>query len=174
MKYFYMKEDKKYVNRPHVINWTSKLSLDDLYKGNYSMIPDRMILEIKPNKQLEFTDIITVPFLLVTKSIESVIELYEPNMHFKEIILLDKQFGQAKEYFLPLIKNKNVLSDKSIFTNFHTKLKEIILDEKKIDDTVIFYVDGISREAGIWRLDIIESILHRGAYGFTIDEVKVM
>lgn len=174
MNYFYMKEDKKYVNRPHIINWTSKLSLDDLYKGDYSKIPDRMILEIKPNKEIEFTDVITIPFLLVSQMIKSVIELYEPNIHFKEIILLDKKFGRANEYFLPLIKNKNVLSDKSIFTNFHTKLKEIILDEKKVDDTAIFYVDGIPREAGIWRLDIIESILHRDVYGFTIDEVKVM
>lgn len=174
MYYFYMKEDRKITDRPHVINWTSKLLLDDLYKGDYSKIPNRMILEIKPNKNLEFTDVITTPFLLVTQIIKEVMALYEPNMFFKEIILLDKLFGQAKEYFLPLVQNKNVLSDKSSFTNFHTKLKEMILDQEKLDDTAVFYVDGTPREAGIWRVDIIESILHRAAYGFTIEEIKVM
>lgn len=170
MKYFYMKEDKEYVNRPHIINWTSKVSLEEIYRGDYNKVPYRMILEIEPNRQLEFTDVITVPFLLVSRTIKKVIELYEPDTFFKEIILLDKKFGQAEEYFLPLLKRKNVLREKSVFT--HTQ--KIVLETRKIGNTAVFYVEGIQKEAGIWRMDIIESILHRSTYGFKIEEVEVV
>lgn len=102
-----------------------------------------------------------------------VIELYEPNVQFKQIILLDKKNGLVGEYALPLLITKQVLSSKSEFTNYHTVLKKMVLEKQLLGDTAVFWVDGVPREAGVWRLDIVESLLIRHARGFLLEEVEI-
>lgn len=67
MLYFRMKEDINFKNRPIIINWQKKLAVHELYKGCYENVPQRMILEIRPNPETEFVDIISIPFLMVSK-----------------------------------------------------------------------------------------------------------
>ncbi len=173
MLYFRMKENINFVNRPIIINWQKRLVVQELYKGCYENVPKRIILEIRPNPETEFVDIVSIPFLIVSKKIQKVLELYEPNMEFKEIILLDKVNGLADEYVLPLFQTKDALSDKSIFSNFHTVLKKMVLKKSKLGDTAAFFVRDAPRDAGIWRMDILEALLVRRAKGFILEEVEI-
>lgn len=173
MLFFQMEADRKYVNKPIIIDWIEKFAVQDLYEGHYMKIPKRMILNIKSNPGTEFVDIISMPFLLVSQKVKKVMELYEPNLQFKEMILLDRENAFAEEYFLPLLTVKDVLSEKSLFTNNHTILEKAVLHKDKVGDTAVFFADGAPREAGIWRLDIIESLLFRGAKGFVLKEAAI-
>lgn len=173
MLFFQMETDRKYVNKPMIINWVEKFPVQDLYEGHYMKIPKRVILNIRSNPATEFVDIISTPFLLVSQKVKKVMELYEPNLQFKEIILLDRKNAFAEEYFLPLLTVKDVLSEKSVFTNNHSVLEKAVLLKEKVGDTAVFFADGAPREAGIWRLDIIESLLFRGAKGFVLNEAAL-
>lgn len=94
-------------------------------------------------------------------------------MEFKEIVLLDKVHGLTGEYVLPLFKTKDALSNKSIFSNFDTILKKMVLKKSELGDTVAFFARNAPRDAGIWRLDIIEALLIRRAKGFILEEVEI-
>jgi hypothetical protein len=172
MRYFMMKEDTMYANRPEILNWTKIIEARDLYKRDFSKIPKRIILEIKPNKDTDFLDIITLPFLLVSKKVYKLLQEFEPNLQYKEIILLDKKYGKAEEYFLPLIKTISCLTEKTEFNLDHSVLKRVFINRKKIGDKCIFAFDEGPKNLIVIRLDVAESILRRNRYGFMLTEVE--
>jgi hypothetical protein len=167
-----MEEDKKYVNKPQIQNWMKIIEPRDLYNSNFSKIPKRILLHIKPNKDTIFVDVITMPFLLVSKRIYEVLKKYEPNLPFKEIILLDKTYGKVEEYFMPILEKKDCLSDKSEFNLDHSVLKRAVMDCKKVEDRCIFTFKNGPSNICVIRMDLAESILRRGANGFMLDEVE--
>lgn len=173
MDYFLCLEEPLFSHRPKVKGWSEKFSVQDLYKGDYSKIPNRVLLEIEEDRDVDFVDILSVPFLMVSKKVKKVMEAYEPNLKFKEIVLLEKKHGKVGEFYLPLLKSKEAL----IYGSSRKPYKmweQSIISKEKVGDTAVFYVDGVDRKAGIWREDILESILARYAYGFQIKKIEAL
>ncbi|RDY32218.1 hypothetical protein [Lachnotalea glycerini] len=171
MRFFMIEEDKEYVNKPQIKNWIKTIAPRDLYMREYSKIPKRALFHIEPHKNTVFIDIITIPFLLISKKIYSVVKKYEPNLQFKEIILLDRKYAKAEEYFLPILEKKDCLTEKSEFNLDHSVIKRAVIDCEKTDDRCIFTFNQGSNITVI-RLDLAESILRREAFGFYLKEVE--
>lgn len=170
MRYFLLEEDKNYANRAHPYKWAKIIRPDILYNKLYAKLPKRMILEIEPNKKVEFVDMLTVPFIMVSEKIRKMITIFEPNMQYKEIILLDKENGNAEVYYLPVLDEVNCLGKNTKFNLDHSVIEKPILCKEKVGDKSIFRLTEGPGNCCVIRMDLLECILRRDAYGFKIIE----
>jgi len=172
MRYFLIETDKNYVYAPQIKNWFKQIDVRDLKKGSYDKIPKRLLLRLIENPNTLFTDVITTPFFLVSKIVKEVAEKFEPNLHFKEFVLLDQMYGKAVEYFLPTLDEIDCLTEESEFNLDHSILTKIVIDLDKVGDNSIFVLSGVKNRYVVVRLDFAESMLRRNAIGFCLKEIK--
>jgi hypothetical protein len=113
MKYFLIEMDKSITNAPNIINWYKKININSLRKGEYYKMPYRTLLDVENNPNINFVDIISSPLFLVTKEVKKILSKFEPNLGYKQIILLDKKDSKVNQYFMPLLEEYDCLSDES-------------------------------------------------------------
>lgn len=171
MRYYLMKKDPQFSRAPDVINWYGKIKVQDIKPGNYHLLPERLLLQIRANQNMDFIKILITPFFLVSEEIRECLELYEPLLGFKEIVLLDKKYKQAQEYFLPTLDEVDCLTEKCEYHRSRSHLLYTQIDLNKVGDKSIFYLTGISHNYVVVRLDVAESMIRRGARGFLLEEI---
>lgn len=163
MRYFYIEEDKEITNRPQIVNWYNKIDERDLHYGTYHKVSEKTVLYIESSKWTYYPEIISRPFFMISKKIKDILTLYEPNMGYRQVILIDFDNEKATQYFIPHIKRFDCLTEKSVFNKHHSSLKKIVIDSKKVGDCCIFELDNVPDRYVIVRMDFLESILRRGA-----------
>ena len=109
---------------------------------------------------------------MVSSLVKSVIELYEPMLQWKQVILLHQKQGRVEIYYIPLLEEKEYVYEKTKFTITHNKLLELTLEQKKLGDTAVFFLKKESYHFMILRLDVLESLLRRNAKGFLLQEAE--
>ncbi len=172
MRYFILYQDKGYTNIPRPVKWFQKLGPGDAMKS-IQKFPDREIFMIETGEDPLFIDIMTEPVIMVTEKVKKCLQLYEPNIPFKEIVLLDRKKRITQNYFVPKFVELDCLTGRSEYTNWNYDLKYAELDRRKIGDKAIFTVKGPEKRNIIIRLDAAESLLRRGAKGFMLKETDV-
>lgn len=172
MRYFLMKEDKQYKNTPEVINWYQKPEARLLAQGEYSSVPKRVLFTVQGKEQIYYPEIVFHPFFLVGKEIKRLLELYEPNYRYKEVIYLHQKTKHVEEYFHPILPKLDCLSKESEYNMNHSVVTRIVLDSRKIGDKAIFTLNGVKDRHIIVRMDLVESMLRKRAKGFWVEEVE--
>lgn len=167
-----METDRNYTKLPVIKDLHKNIDARDLHKNSYYKIPKRMLLKIMGDPDTQYTDIIVQPMFLISERIKNVLEKYEPNLNYKEIILLDQQYGRAEKYFLPTIEGIDCLEEESEFNLDHSILNKIVIDSNKTEDKCIFAISGVKNRHIIVRLDFVESILRRNGKGFRLKEIE--
>lgn len=174
MKYFIVKQDNEYKNAPRFINWFQNYDMESYEAGHYSRLPDRKVIEIEPNANTTFIDVLSNPFFLVSKEIKKVLSLFEPNMEFRQILCLDRKNQLGHQYFLPCLPFISCISPKSQFNLDHSMLLKPVLEEEKIPDKGIFILGDVKSRYVVMRLDVVETILRKKVYGIELEEVEII
>lgn len=174
MRYFLLEADKGYTQTPRILNLYKQIDVRDLKKGSYYKIPKRLLLRINGNKDTVYTDVITQPIFLISELMKKVLEKYEPNLNYKETVLLDQEYGQAERYYLPALEELECLTADSIFNMDRSILHKIVIDIDKTEDKCLFALSGVSNRHIVARLDFVESILRRGAKGLHLKEIETV
>ena len=172
MKYFLMQADPLYVDAPVVRDWSGKIDRSKIVPGLSYQVPSRMILNIYPNAYTTFTDVIDFPFLLLSKKCMDVVKVYEPQIISKQIILLDAENRNKQTYYLHILPHLDCLSEESVLSPDGSELREGVLDLSQIRSRGIFYISGLSHFYTVVRLDVLESMLKRGACGIKITPMR--
>lgn len=172
-RYFLIRTNKLFISAPVVINWFDKIDINLINVEQSYRLPNRKVLSIKSNAETVFPDVISKPFFLVSKKVHDVILMYQPKTVFKEIILLDRINGLAGQYFLPILKEYDCLSDKSEINLNRSVVAKPILKKELIPEDVIFKIGGLSNSYIVVRLDFIESVLRRGARGIELSVAEL-
>lgn len=173
MKYFLIKKDVTFDTAPIIKNWYGVFDKRNIYRDKSHKLPKREVLFIEENAKTIFTDVICSPLFLVSECVKKVIELYEPKVVFKEAVLLDRENALSNVYYLPILDHIDCLSPESTLTRDRSVIKCSVLDLSKVGESSIFYVSNVGNTYVIARLDIVESILRRGACGFSLEECKI-
>ena len=118
--------------------------------------------------QMIFTDIVTFPCLMVSKMVHDTIRLYDQYIKFTRIILYNKAQKRSMAYYMPFLKEMEV-----IWTN-EQKGGAILLERKKIMEEVIAEVVYKGKTGIVIRMDLVESILRRGATGIGLEEIHII
>lgn len=172
MKYFLIQKDDRYEGTPIIMSIpTEVISTVNLRDKAYHLFPEITTLPIYENSNIDFVDILCSPLLLVSEICFGVIKIYHPYIRSKKIVLMNKSIN--KVYFLPLIPRISCLTENSKLNLDKSHIEYAELDYNKIKHESIFYIGDVTNNYAIVRLDIIESMLKRGARGFYITEIDV-
>lgn len=174
MKYFLVETDSRIVCAPKIMSWYEKLDIRNICLKGAHKLPDRELLLLESSRDTIFTDVISIPFYLVSAKIKEVVQMYEPNIILKEMVLLDQVFERTERYFLPIFSELECLHDKSMFNLDRSELKKIVLKKNAIGEHSIFRIANIQKQYIIGNLDIVESILRRNCIGLQLTELEMI
>lgn len=174
MKYFLLHSDPFFTDTPEILDWSGKIDPRDICPSQSYRIKNRQIFEIRPNPNLVFIDVLTSPFLLLSKVCMETIRLYEPKIKAKQIILLDTVTPQRKTYYLPILQSIHCLTDGSEWNLDKSILRKGVLDLSQIKDASIFQLADLKTKYTVIRMDVLESILKREVRGIGITPLEAL
>ena len=173
MDYFLLKQDKRYVNIPRILDVYKKINIRDMNFSRCHNISDTVIFNVKAEKESTFLDIFDTPLFLMSDNLKNIIEKYNANIYFKTIPLIDLQWERQKNYYLPIFEEIDALSSESEFNMDKSVIKKIVLDEKKLKGKKIFKIKHEFNTLIVVRLDVAESILRRNFTGIKLEKLCV-
>ena len=98
--------------------------------------------------------------------------MYDPLVEMKEVILLDSERRESKLYYLPILEELEAVEEMHL-SPFNKQEENSMLVDGKISDKSIFIVKGKLKKYIICNLELIESLLKRGAVGIGLQEIKI-
>lgn len=75
MKYFLISKDKNFTTAPDIINWYEDITLRN--EKNLYKLKNRTVFNIKPEKNIIWTDVISIPNFFVSQKIKDIVEKYD-------------------------------------------------------------------------------------------------
>ena len=151
LPYFYIKEN--FENTRGIRIYTSKdipRNIDALNERFYEM-PREFVLEIEKKKDFIFPDLMMNVYPLISERFREVFLLFDIENFTKRVILIDKDSGEMKNYYL--LYTQNLLN--ADFNNFFRTVREE-------DEKISFIVN----------LDFAESLIRRDVKGIEFVEVE--
>lgn len=151
LPYFYIKEN--FENTRGIRIYTSKdipRNIDALNERFYEM-PREFVLEIEKTKDFIFPDLMMNVYPLISERFREVLLLFDIENFTKKVILIDKDSGEMKNYYL--LYTQNLLN-----ADFNNLFKAVRGENEKISFIV--------------NLDFAESLIRRGVKGIEFVEVE--
>lgn len=133
---------------PQICSWHGKLDERKLNRAHYKELPGYVLLDMKTGMDILYPDIITEPFLMVSKEVMDVFKMYEADMPALFAALFDTDKEESVSYYLPILSEGNEEGQKPFYR---------ILNKNRWDIRV--------------RLDVVESLLARGAEGMDLTKI---
>ncbi len=173
MKFFLIETNTR--NRlPYGINANRAVDIRYANRKSSYRIPNCCVVDMKTPSEVFFPDIITEPFLMVSREVAEVIEMYTPETIFKTIYLLETESEINATYFMPFVEEVECLSEQTKRSRGGTELLDIVLRQDAVAEKPIFRVAGFTHVYLIVRLDAIESMLRRGTRVIKLKELSVV
>ncbi|MCC8024640.1 MAG: hypothetical protein LIP16_04960 [Clostridium sp.] len=163
MDYFWLRQDRRYVNPPVIEGFYTRMRRKDFVPENRYKIPDRNVVYCDSDKNLDFTDVLDRQLFLVSEKVKNVFKLYEKSIIYKCFCLLNNQRNEYMLYYAPLI------SEIDSFFNEN----ELTLKGEGMGSSSIFRVKCESKEVIVVRLDVAESLLRRNPEGIELRKIRI-
>lgn len=117
-------------------------------------------------------DFLESPVLMFAERFREILDAYEPELIFQEIILIHKENSLQYRYVHTLMDELDVLGSNTEYYPNGT-IKRPVLDRKKIGRHHLFLIKNGQRKDPVISLSLAESILRRNPVGIRIEEVEV-
>lgn len=167
MKYYLVTVDVNYV-APVPVGWYGKIDRKSRREKKAYQMEKHLMFQTEEHMQMIFTDIVTFPCLMVSKMVHDTIRLYDSYIKFTRIILYNKARKRSMAYYMPFLKEMEVVQ-----TNGQ-KGGVISLERGKLVEEVIAEVVYKGKTRIVMRMDLVESILRRGATGIGLQEIQII
>lgn len=168
MKFFWIFVDGNYV-APVPKNWYGKLDKKTLQGKHVYDMPKHLIFLTENHMQMVFTDVITFPCFMVSKMVRDVLVKYDSALRFARIVLYSRERKKSMAYYLPFLKQ-----EKPVRLVKGAGGMEIAMEKEATAEKIILEAEDINRTYVIVRMDVLESILRRGAVGIGLREVCII
>ncbi len=167
MKYFSVSVNDNYVP-PSPQGWWGVIDRKTLQRKKRSQMPKHLLFQVDSHMQMVFTDVIVFPCFMVSELVKNVIKKYDPLISFKRIVFYDKDRKKSMIYYLPFLYKIEITKD-----SMSNKEKVPVIDKEELKEHVIMEIKNDGKSYLIMRMDLVESILRRGAIGIGLKEIKV-
>ncbi len=165
MNYYYIKVDENYTP-PSPTGWYGKINKKAWEGKRAYEMPKHVLFPIEKHMQTVFTDVITFPTFMVSAMVRDVIKLYNPFLPFVRIIFFDKSRKKSMAYYLPFLHQ---------IMGVRKPREEVpSVEREKLENREMIEVFDGSKTWILCRIDLLESILRRGAVGIGAEEGKIM
>lgn len=169
MKYYSMSQDKRIHNVFELIEFPGKEAVD-LDSSYADRLKDNTALFTKETENSLYPQMLDAPLTMVEKEIYEVIRMYDQDVIFKGVSIINREKQTNRNYYLALIDRLDCLHESSEFHKDNSVIK-LVLDKKKVNNAHIFKIKGISKNTVVVSMDIVESILRRGCFGISFEEI---
>lgn len=167
MNYFLVTVDKNYI-APMPMGWYGILDQKSLKGKKAYQMKDYYLFYVENHMQMVFTDIVTFPCYLVSLLVKEMITCYDPFVKFSRILFYDRQRKQSMAYYLPFFSQVEATIEGK------GKEKNIYIRKKQWKNPIILEVTFSLKSFVLMRIDLLESILRRGAIGIGVEEVNIL
>jgi len=173
MKYYIMEMDER--NKcPYNINSNQGVDVRLLSREQLKDIPAWSVVGMTLPDEGFFPDLICSPWIMMSESCARAVMAYQPDIQIREMELLDREREINRIYCFILLDKVDCLSDKTEYNSIGNRILRPVLDREKIGGRVIFRVAGYERKCVVGRMDLVESLLRRGAAGIRLEETEVV
>jgi len=174
MDFFVLEMAPEYT-APEPLDWYGKLDSKTILQTSYSQMPEHQVFHIKEHMQLVFTDVILFPCFLVSYDAMKIIQLYEPKLRFKRVLLYSVKQKKSMAYYVPFLEVVDCLLDqKSTGIADRTKIGLKQINSEKIGDRALVRASNATETRVLVRLDLVESLLRRKMIGIGLREVNTI
>ncbi len=173
MRYFVMKQDHQlpYSFKLRDFEMTGKHQV--FYKEEAGKLNDVSFLYVLGNGDEAFSDFIQNPVYMISELVQGVFEMYEDDLIFKKVMLINKEAQSQAKYFHVVTDHIEGLSEKTPFYP-DGREKKLILDAHKIKPHHIFQLKDAKGVYLIVSLAVVESLLRRKVQGILFEEIEVI
>ena len=173
MKYFLIGTEVTNNSVPNIIDWHKQVDYRDITLERAGNIPEWTMLTIDRGADVLFPDILSKPGFLVSSMVHDTLRLYDPYIQCKRMVLKDRLIRAEKQYFLPIFPICDCLLPESEFNKNRSSMIHGVIDLEKVKRRPFFKIGGVSNTHIAFRLDVVESILRRGAKGIQLSELEI-
>ncbi len=172
MKYFLIETDRNN-HIPYSVNRNRVIDIRYANQKDAHRIPNCCVMDMQVPDEVFFPDIIASPIVLVGQDLAAAVEMYAPGTVFKTIYLLHYESGVSRTYFMPVLREVECLSEKTVKSYGGADLLQIVLRKKEVENEAIFRIAGYFHPYIIGRMDFVESIMRRGTKGIVLKELEI-
>jgi len=173
MKYFLISTEMTNNPVPNIIDWHQQIDHRDITPERAGNIPEWTMLALDNGGDIVFTDILSKPGFLVSSMVYDTMRLYDPYVQSKRMVLKDWKTQAEAQYFLPIFPACDCLLPESKFNRDRSNIIHGVIDQEKVKRRPFFKMGGVTNTHIVFRLDVVESILRRGAKGIKLIELEV-
>jgi len=172
MRYFFITQDTKLPGgiRYRDFDITGKRMV--FLKSDNERLNDSTALYLSGTGKEARPDLLQRPVTMFSRQLKDIIDAYESDLIFKDVVLIHKENALQYHYVQILLDELDVISDKTEWYPNQT-LKRLVLDTKKIGEHHIFLLNGSYRKDPVISLPLAESLMRRKVVGICFEEVEV-
>lgn len=164
-----MRQDPKMQNVVNLLGWSEPNKEVSRFRYLRLAQEETYIMYVADNIYNDYPDFIEHPFHLIGEKLKRIVSLYQPNSELETVVLVEQKNEKQTAYYSIEVPEVDCASD--LCARYFGKIKDIILDVKKVGNQRIFKVEGDPRL--IVRLDVAESILRRIPLGIVFERVEL-
>ncbi len=142
------------------------------HKNDAERINETTVLYLSENTGETAPDFIQSPVCMVTGMARKVLDMYQDDLIFKKVALINKEKGTELLYYQVLMDEMEGLPDQIERYPDQTE-KKIVIDEKKVGEHKVFRLADSRMKDPIVHIDVVESLLRRYPVGILFQEVEV-
>ena len=172
MRYFFMKQD---ISLPCAISYRDF----DITGGSHvftkedaERLNNSVVLYLLGNGKEAKWDFLQRPVTMFSQRFQDIIDAYEPDIIFKEVVLSHKESAQQFRYVQTLMEQIDAVGSQTEYYP-NGSVKRLVLDGTKIKRHNLFFVNGAQRKDPVASLALVESILRRKPIGIRFEEVEI-
>lgn len=164
MEYFWLKQDKRYVDVPHIHRFAGTYRRSDFTVEHAYKIADRNVVFVNSEHRLDYTDVIDRQIFLVSEDVKSVFKIYDLSITFKTFCLLDNVHMDLKLYYAPIIPLIDGTDEPERFCQEGRRDREPVIRRAYLKSRPIVRLRDLPPDGVVIRLDVAESLLRRGLF----------
>jgi len=173
MKYYVVRQDNQMHDIVHVVNGPNDVNFTDICHEKAHRIQKRTLLMCETGKDVIFPDILTIPFLMFSPQLKRIVSIYQKDIPYKEIVLLEQKQCFTAMYFLPVLPVLDCVTNPFRFHEGASASRKPILDYSKCKNLSIFKFKDINSIYTVMSLELLESILVRKCIGLSFTQVEM-
>ena len=170
MKYFLLDADDRYA-QPSFLDWYKEMSPKQQAAWD---IPRLSKLSVSLSVNAVFVDILSYPYLMLSKEFADLVRLYDETIMFNYVMLYDKKNRRHMDYYMPQLEVIDCLAKGSEFNRDGSVLRRAVLKRSALHHRTLFQIGDVKNRYIAGSLELVESAFRREVLGLRIREVELV
>ena len=170
MKYFLVDADDQYA-QPSFLDWYKEMNPRQQAAWD---IPRLSRFTVSLSVNAVFTDILSHPYLMLSKEFAGIVRLYDETINFKYVMLYDKKNRRYMVYHMPRLEAIDCLAEDSELNRDGSVLRRAVLKKAALRNRTLFQIGNVKNRYVVGSLELVESAFRREVLGLRVREVELV